>query len=76
MNSCSLPFGDLVSYCLMPNHFHWLFSVNSVTIPKSEYYEHYTIIENQRRRSKSGHNYIRYKSEVDLKEEILINEVH
>lgn len=28
MKTHLLPFGDLIAYCLMPNHFHWLFYTN------------------------------------------------
>ena len=24
------PYGDFICYCLMPNHFHWLFKVRSL----------------------------------------------
>jgi len=27
------PFGDFLCYCLMPNHFHWLFYVREVELP-------------------------------------------
>ena len=29
-----LPHGDLLCYCLMPNHFHWLFYVREVNVVK------------------------------------------
>ncbi len=29
-----LPFGDLLSWCLMPNHFHWQFRVKENTLPQ------------------------------------------
>lgn len=32
MREYLLPFGDLLCYCLMPNHFHWLFFVREVGI--------------------------------------------
>ena len=32
MREFLLPFGDLLCYCLMPNHFHWLFYVREVEI--------------------------------------------
>ncbi len=35
MRAYLLPFGDLVAYCLMPNHFHWLFYVRQVEISKA-----------------------------------------
>lgn len=28
MRSYLLPYGDLLAYCLMPNHFHWLLYVH------------------------------------------------
>lgn len=27
-----LPYGDFLAYCLMPNHFHWLFYVRHISI--------------------------------------------
>lgn len=30
-----LPYGDLLCWCLMPNHFHWLFHVQYLELPKS-----------------------------------------
>ncbi|MEI6408623.1 MAG: hypothetical protein WCR52_04535 [Bacteroidota bacterium] len=27
-----LPYGDLLCYCLMPNHFHWLFYVKKIIV--------------------------------------------
>lgn len=34
-----LPFGDVLGYCLMPNHFHWLFHVRQLEaeLPCSRY---------------------------------------
>lgn len=29
-----LPFGDLLSWCLMPNHFHWQFYVKVTALPR------------------------------------------
>lgn len=29
-----LPFGDLLSWCLMPNHFHWQFYVKTTALPR------------------------------------------
>ena len=28
-----LPYGDLLCYCLMPNHFHWLFYIQHLELP-------------------------------------------
>ena len=33
MRDYLLPYGDLLCYCLMPNHFHWLMYVRNVEIP-------------------------------------------
>ena len=32
MRQFLLPYGDLLAYCLMPNHFHWLFHVQITTL--------------------------------------------
>ena len=75
MKSCVLPFGDLIAYCLMPNHFHWLINIRSISISKEKYYKHYSIIENQRRRSAFGTKYIKYKIKVSLEGEVSLNDV-
>ena len=31
-----LPFGDLLSWCLMPNHFHWQFYVKAIALPRHQ----------------------------------------
>lgn len=51
-----LPFGDLVAYCLMPNHFHWLFYVRSIEITRKEYWSHLDEIEFKRRTAKGETN--------------------
>lgn len=28
-----MPYGDFLCYCLMPNHFHWLFYVREIELP-------------------------------------------
>ena len=56
MRTHLLPFGDLVSYCLMPNHFHWQFYVREVEIAREKYWEHTDTIELQRRQIKYGNN--------------------
>ncbi|MFO7879648.1 MAG: hypothetical protein R6V52_06410 [Bacteroidales bacterium] len=32
MRTHLLPFGDLIAYCLMPNHFHWMMVVRKVSV--------------------------------------------
>lgn len=54
MRSYLPPFGDLVSYCLMPNHFHWLFLVKKKVIPKMDWRIWKNEIEYQRRIKKYG----------------------
>ena len=36
MREYLLPYGDLLCYCLMPNHFHWLMYVRQVEMDRSE----------------------------------------
>ena len=31
-----LPYGDLLCWCLMPNHFHWQFYVRHTHLPKNK----------------------------------------
>ena len=54
MRAYLLPFGDLVSYCLMPNHFHLQFFVKKTTILRKELRAHSDAIEWQRRQKKYG----------------------
>lgn len=49
-----LPFGELISYCLMPNHYHFQFLVSQREILRSELWEHVDNIENERRIFKYG----------------------
>ncbi len=77
-----LPFGDLVSWCLMPNHFHWQFYVRKIKIDRELFYQHVDKIEFQRRVSKYGkkaqmvkRDWSRdkqAKKEIDLNEAIAI----
>ncbi|MCP3931450.1 MAG: hypothetical protein GY705_20380 [Bacteroidetes bacterium] len=48
MRAYLLPFGDLVVYCLMPNHFHWLFFVRKLEILHTELQEHMKRVEGMR----------------------------
>ena len=56
MKAHLLPFGDLIAYCLMPNHFHWLFYVRNIEITRKEYWSHLDGIETLRRKSKEETN--------------------
>lgn len=48
MRAHLLPFGDLVAYCLMPNHYHWLFYLKKVKVERSSFREHILKINLQR----------------------------
>lgn len=48
------PFGDLIAWCLMPNHFHWLFYVKYQAVKRSVLREHLDRVEYQRRLHKYG----------------------
>lgn len=54
MRAYLLPFGDLISYCLMPNHFHWQFFVQQVEIKRFILYKWVDEVEYQRRIQKFG----------------------
>ncbi len=54
MRAYLLPFGDLVAWCLMPNHFHWLFYVKNVIIERAILRAHIDKVEFQRRVKKYG----------------------
>lgn len=47
-------FGELISWCLMPNHFHWQFYVKYVELERRQFWEHVDQVEFQRRRKKYG----------------------
>ena len=49
-----LPFGDLAAWCLMPNHFHWLFYVKQVEIERKHLWQHIDEVEYLRRVKKYG----------------------
>ena len=51
-----LPFGDIAAYCLMDNHYHILFSVKKVAIPRQEFRLHMDTVEFLRRKEKYGTN--------------------
>ncbi len=48
------PFGDLVAWCLMPNHFHWQFFVKRVAVVRKEFWESVDQHEYLRRQQKYG----------------------
>lgn len=54
MRGYLLPFGDLISYTLMPNHFHWQFYVGAIAIERKTFREHIDAIEFERRVLKYG----------------------
>lgn len=54
MRAYLLPFGDLIAWCLMPNHFHWQFYVRKVNLKRQFLLEHADKVEWQRRVSKYG----------------------
>ena len=56
MRSYLIPYGDLVAWCLMPNHFHWLFFVKKVEIQRSTLREHVDHVEQLRGLKKYGAN--------------------
>lgn len=49
MRTYMLPFGDFISYCLMPNHFHWQFYVREIEVDRNLYWKHVDAVEWQRR---------------------------
>jgi len=56
MKAHLLPFGDLVAYCLMSNHFHWLFFVRDIEIERKSYWKQLDQIEHLRRTAKGEKN--------------------
>ncbi len=54
MRAYLLPFGDLVAWCLMPNHFHWLFYVKQVETERRILRQHVDEVEYLRRKKKYG----------------------
>ncbi len=54
MRGYLLPFGDLIAWCLMPNHFHWQFFVKETAIKRKVLREHVDVVEFRRRIKKYG----------------------
>lgn len=65
MKAFILPFGDIIAYCLMPNHFHWLIKVNTIAIKKCDFRIHYDQIEMERRVAMYGKNAIEIKRPLE-----------
>ncbi len=58
MRSYLTPFGDLIAFVLMPNHYHWLFFVRQKEVDRTIVNTHLDKVENQRRRIKYGKKFI------------------
>jgi putative transposase len=54
MRAYLLPFGELIGWCLMPNHYHWQFYVRQVEIKRKTLWAHIDKVEYQRRVKKYG----------------------
>ena len=54
MRAYLLPFGDLIAWCLMPNHFHWQFYTRQIHVDRKIFLLHADQIEWQRRQQKYG----------------------
>lgn len=54
MRGYLLPFGDFITWCLMPNHFYWQFYVKKSAIKKGILRKHIDKVEFQRRVQKYG----------------------
>ncbi|MBK7373331.1 MAG: hypothetical protein IPJ09_18210 [Saprospiraceae bacterium] len=54
MKAYLLPFADIVAYCLMPTHFHWLLYVRQTVVDRKSFREHVDYIENMRRKELYG----------------------
>lgn len=54
MRDYLLPFGDLVAWCLMPNHFHWQFFVRKIELNRKQFFQQVDMVEWDRRVAKYG----------------------
>ena len=54
MRAYLLPFGDLIAWCLMPNHYHWLFYVRQIEIERKILRANIDKVEYKRRLKKYG----------------------
>ena len=76
MRAYLLPFGDLIAWCLMPNHYHWQFYVKQVKAKRKIVLQHVDEIEWQRRQHKYGTKAIKVAREwsTSASEIITLNE--
>jgi putative transposase len=74
MRAYLLPFGDCIAWCLMPNHFHWLFYVKKVEIARKELRRNVDEVEYSRRVQKFGKNaqYVDYTQKRNADENSLV----
>ncbi|MBK6813902.1 MAG: hypothetical protein IPG82_00285 [Saprospiraceae bacterium] len=56
MKAYIFPFADLVAYCLMPTHFHWLIYVRQTLVDRKSFRAHVDYIETMRRKELYGAN--------------------
>ena len=54
MRTYLLPFGDIIAWCLMPNHYHWLFYVKKTILERKLFFQQVDKTEWQRRQLKYG----------------------
>jgi len=54
MRAYLLPFGDLIAWCLMPNHFHWQFYVKRTSVERRFLRGYSDNVEYQRRLARYG----------------------
>ena len=67
MRGYLLPFGDFIGSCLIPNHFHWLFYVKKVEVPRKELWQHVDEVEFERRLQKYGEKAISVRNHKQRK---------
>jgi putative transposase len=67
MKAYILPFADIISYCLMPTHFHWQIYVQRNLIERKLLRDHIESIELQRRKSKYGDSALVSESSISQK---------
>lgn len=65
MRAYLLPFGDIISWCLMPTHFHWQFFVREIEISRKVLRASIDKIEFIRRVRKYGSNAIPINNDAD-----------
>ncbi len=65
MRSFLPPFADIISWCLMPNHFHWQLQINRTYIPRNEFRMYKDSVEKVRRAQKYGEQALELRRPVD-----------